>query len=99
MKIWKLTPIDRNHRNWTRSKYGREAKEIIVRAESENKAREFVSSRLCIAVSTTPGDELPVSPWNQPALVAAAEVEDSNYPKAGPEEILDPGEARAYNDA
>jgi hypothetical protein len=37
MKIWKLNPIYLNHRDWEASRY---RGEVIVRAESEERARE-----------------------------------------------------------
>ncbi len=95
MTIWKLTPIDLNHRDWEASKF---RGEIIVRAESEERAREFLTDRLRIAATKPPGDKIQKDPWSQPALVSAVEVKDSSYPETGKEEILDPEEARCYND-
>ena len=95
MTIWKLTPIDLKHRDWEASRF---QKEIIVRAESEERARKFLTDRLYRAATKPPGDEIPTSPWSQPALVSAVEVKDESYPKTGKEEILDPEEARCYND-
>ena len=98
MAIWKLIPIDRSHRDWAASRYGREAREVIIRAESEERARRVAHMAFCAGVTKQlPGDEIPACPWNQPALVSAAQAKDSNYPETGHEEILDPEEARAYN--
>ena len=97
MTIWKLTPIDLKHHDWEASKFDRE---IIVRAESEERARKFLTDRLYrAATKSSPGDKVRTSPWSQPALVSAVEVKDESYPKTGKEEILDPEEARCYNDA
>jgi len=97
MKIWKLTPIDPEHRDWEASAY---TGEVIVRAESEERGREFVMGRFKRGVSTeAPKDKIKVAPWRLPAVVSAVELKDESYPKAGKEEILDPEEARAYNDA
>ena len=96
MTIWKLTPIDLNHRDWEASRF---RGEIIVRAESEERAREFLTDRLRKAATKPPGDRIQNNPWSQPALVSAVEVKDKSYPKTGKEEILDPEEARGYNDA
>ena len=97
MKIWKLTPIDLSHRDWETSKY---SGEIIVRAESEERVRKFLTDKLCMAATKPPGDEIPKNPWSQHSpLVSAVEVKDESYPKTGKEEILDPEEARCYNDA
>jgi hypothetical protein len=100
MAIWKLIPINRNHRDWATSRYGKEVREVIIRAKSEERARRVATMAFCAAVTKQlPGDEVPASPWNQQALVSATEVTDSNYPETGQEEILDPEEARAYNNA
>lgn len=96
MTIWKLNPIDLNHRDWEASRF---RGEIIVRAESEERAREFLTDRLRIAATKPPGDKIQKDPWSQPALVSAVEVKGESYPKTGKEEILDPEEARGYNDA
>ena len=82
------------HRNWQASSFDQE---IIVRAESEDRAREIAVSAFRKGVTSPPGEEIPINPWSQPALVSVAEVTDSNYPETGQEEILDPEEARAYN--
>ena len=96
MAIWKLTPIDLGHRNWQASSF---AQEIIVRAGSEDKARKIATNAFCKGVTSPPGEEIPTNPWSQPALVSASEIKGSNYPETGQEEILDPEEARAYNNA
>ena len=49
MIIWKLTSIDLNHRDWEASRF---RGEIIVRAESEERARKFLAGRLHIATTT-----------------------------------------------
>lgn len=96
MAIWKLKPIDPNHRDWEASMY---RKEVIVRAESETRARQVATSAFAIATKVTLGEKVRINPWSQSTLVSATEVEGSNYPETGQEEILDPEEARAYNDA
>lgn len=96
MAIWKLTPIDLEHRDWQTSSFDRE---IIVRAESEERAREIATSAFRTGATSPPGKEIPTNPWSQSALVSAAEVKDSNYPETGQEEILNPEEAHAYNNS
>lgn len=96
MTIWKLSPIDLNHRDWEASRF---PGEIIIRAESEERARQIATKAFCIAATKPPGDKIPKNPWSQSALVSAVEVKDESYPKTGREEILDPEEARGYNDA
>jgi len=95
MKIWKLTPIDRNHRDWEASSYTRE---VIVRSESEERAREFVMGRFSRgAGKSAPSEIIKAAPWRKPDAVSVVEVKDGGYSKTGEEEILDPEEARAYN--
>lgn len=96
MKIWKLNPIDLNHRDWETSTYRRE---VIVRAESEKRARQIATSAFHIATTVTPGEKIKNNPWNQAALVSAVEIEDESYPETEKEEILGPEEARGYIDA
>jgi hypothetical protein len=96
MTIWKLNPIDLNHRDWEASTYRRE---VIVRAESEKRARQIATSAFHIATTVTPGEKIKSNPWSQTALVSAVEVKDGSYPETGKEEILGPEEARGYNDA
>lgn len=88
MTVWKLTPIDLNHRDWEASTH---RKEVIVRAESEKNARQLATHAFFIATKkVTPGEKVRTNPWSQPTLVSATEVDDSNYPKTEQEEILDP---------
>lgn len=97
MKIWKLTPVDPEHNDWDASRY---SGMVIVRAESEERAREFVIDRFKKGASkSAPGDKIKVAPWKQPDAVSVVEVKDGGYSKTGKEEILDPEEARAYNDS
>lgn len=97
MPIWKLSAMDRNNRNWEGSTF---FEEIIVRAESEGRARKFVGGKLRKGATKQPGDEGQIDPWGQSsALVTAVEVKDHSYPTTGKEEILDPEEARWHNDA
>jgi len=94
MTIWKLTPIDLKHRDWQASRFNQE---IIVRAESEDRAREIATSAFWTGETNPPGEEIQTNPWSQQALVSAVEIKDTSYPDTGRDEILDPEEARAYN--
>lgn len=94
MKIWKLSPIDLNHRDWDRSEF---RKEIIVRAESEDKARKFAKIKLNIAACKDTASKGQENPWTNPVLVSVVEVTDESYSNTGKEEILYPEEACAYN--
>jgi len=94
MTIWKLIPIDTNHRHWEASRY---RGEVIIRADSEEKARQVAASAFRIAATNPPGEELQSDPWKQAALVSAVEITVESYPANGKPEILDPEEARSYN--
>jgi len=94
MTIWKLIPIDINHRDWEASRY---RGEVIIRADSEEKARQVAASAFRIAATKPPGEKLQSDPWKQAALVSAVEVMDESYTASGKVEILGPEEARSYN--
>lgn len=96
MAIWKLSPINLNHPDWETSNY---KGEIIVRSESEDRARIFISEKLRKAVCKPAGAEVQIVPWKQPALVSCIELKEESYSKIGMDEILDPEDARAYNNA
>ena len=96
MTIWKLIPIDLNHRAWEVSRY---RGEVIIRADSEEKARQIAASAFRVAATKPPGEEVQLDPWQQAALVSAVEVMDESYPTIGKAEILGPEEAPSYNDA
>ena len=60
MKIWKLKPIDPNHRDWKASTY---QGEVIVWAGSEKRAREIATSAFLIATDVTAGEKIHANPW------------------------------------
>jgi hypothetical protein len=94
MPVWKLIPIDLNHRYWKASLY---QKEVVVRARSVKKAREIASLRFLTAKKKTIlGEETPGDPWAEPTLVSAVEIKGENYPDTGEEEIVGPAEALEY---
>ena len=96
MTIWKLNPIDPNHRDWEASTY---REDVIIRADSEERARRIATSAFRKATEVTPGEKIKINPWSQPALVSIVEVKDEGYPETGKEEILGPKEARDHIDA
>ena len=97
MAIWKLKPIDLSHRDWEASTYRKEV-EVIIRADSEKRARQVATSAFLIATEVIPGEKVKTNPWSQAALVSVVEVKDKNYPVTGKEEILGPQEALSHND-
>ena len=87
MPIWELRPIDHDSADWRASKYkGR----VVIRAPSEDRARDLAGSRFHDMSRRIPGGDTPLSPWRQPDLVACTRLNDSGYDESGPEEILDP---------
>lgn len=91
MAIWKLEPIDLNSPDWERSTY---QGEVIVRAESETKARDIAACAYVIAADVKFGARKNNDiPWNQPSLVSATTVQISDFQVIGREEIVGPPEA------
>jgi hypothetical protein len=96
MAVWKLKPINLNHRDWEASTY---RGEVFVRATSEKRSRQIATSAFRIATGVTLGEKIHLDPWIQPDLVSAVQVSDENYLNAGKEEIVGPQEALGYIDA
>ncbi len=95
MAIWKLEPTDISSRDWEASTY---RGEIIVRAESETKARQIAAIAFGIATKKNLGEDIAFNPWNQSSLVSAVTIQDSNYKNDGKEEIVGPPNALQYVD-
>lgn len=91
MRIWKLSPIDLKHRDWEASSH---TKEVIIRAESEERARKIAANSFRIAATKPHGERLQRDPWQQTALVSSIEITNERYSTAGEAAILDPEEAR-----
>jgi hypothetical protein len=91
MAIWKLEPIDLNSPDWEYSIY---QGEVIVRAESETKARGIATCAYVKGAAVKFGARKNNDiPWNQPSLVSATLVRVSDYQEIGREEIVGPPEA------
>lgn len=87
MPVWKLMPVDLSDPNWEASSHrGR----VIVRAPSEDDAREEAERAFGVKTRFKPGAGVAAPPWKRPALVSAEEIEDPRYPPEGPTEVLDP---------
>jgi hypothetical protein len=87
MAIWELIPTDETSEDWRASQYkGR----IVVRASSEDKARDVVSLKFHDASKRTPRGDTPLNPWRQSGLVVCKPLRDSGYDENGPDEILEP---------
>lgn len=87
MRIWRLTPIDTNDRNWDASIY---KGEVIVRAPNERIARSAASLSFAIATRIIPGEEIKFTPWRHADLVKAEPMKDGPWPAHGPISIFDP---------
>ena len=83
MYIWKLTPIDSNDPCWWASEYTGVA---VIRAPSEERARQIATRAFKKAAHQKLGDPLPVSPWNKDHLVQCHKEPDED----GPESIMEP---------
>ena len=90
MEIWKLEPTDVHSRDWEASTY---RGEVVVRAESEMKARQIAAGAFVIASKATLAEKLTDIPWHQPSLVSAVTIQDSNYKDGEKEEIVGPPDA------
>lgn len=91
MPIWELTPIDSNHPNWRASMH---TKPAVIRAPSEERAREIAAQAFREAAEREPGEigPIPTPPWGDEGLVRCRRLEESVYSEDGPEAILKPAE-------
>ena len=87
MPIWKLTPLDKTSDHWKRSTH---KDHVIVRAATEDQAREKAVSEFDIAAEGVPGGNTLFNPWDQPELVSCQRLENSNYEEKGPVAFLYP---------
>jgi putative flippase GtrA len=86
MRIWRLSPVDTAGPEWQASAWAGAA---VVRAETERRARRLAV--LSFGAVTEWGLALPsASPWADPALVRARELDEPRYPAAGDENVLEP---------
>lgn len=83
MQIWKLYPVDHAPVNWQFSRY---RGEVIVRAETEDRARQ-ISSNHFMSISAGGGFE---SPWECSVTVLCKALPGSGHRVHGQEEILSP---------
>ena len=85
MRVWHLIPVDLQAAAWKATTY---KGPVVVRAESEQQARElacadFSAASLPVATTADP-------PWTQPELVRAELVHDDlRYSSTGGPEILE----------
>ena len=90
MKIWRLSPIDPDFAGWCCSNYKGIA---IVRAKDAEETRKIANKHFWIlAEKISSSQDTPSSPWVNPAVVECTELLNSNYPKDGPAELLEPAD-------
>jgi hypothetical protein len=90
MPIYKLEPVEKNldHQNWEASSF---RGDCIVRACSENKARQTAYGAFGMAVKRPPlGQKIPNNPWAHPDIVSISVLTDHEYEEDGPEGVLYP---------
>ena len=87
MPLWKLTPTDLTDRNWETSSH---KGDVIVRAQSEKRAREIVANAYEGKGDSLPGGEPLYSPWKNIHLVTCVRFETTELPLHGAELILVP---------
>ena len=88
MRLWKLTPVNLEHRNWEASTH----QDIVVaRAESDHDARSYARRLFAIATRHTPGEEIRTSPWMERDIVSCEETgATADYSADGPGGIVFP---------
>ncbi len=90
--IFKLVPVDPSMPHWRMSTY---SGVVLIRAESDERARDIAALAFSIAACVVPGHENAYLPWRHPELVVCHVVADTKYSDVGDEEILVP-EVPAY---
>ena len=86
MAIYKLYPVDHAPMKWQSSRYRGEA---IVRAESEEQARQLGTSEFNIPRSFR-SEKKKSSPWEDPHTVLCQPLNNAGYDEQGPEQVLSP---------
>jgi len=87
MRIWKLTPLDKTSDHWQASTH---KGHVIVRAASEDEARNKATAEFTIATKRIRGGDTLFSPWGQSNLVSCQRLENSNFEEKGPVAVLYP---------
>ena len=89
MKIWELLPIDPANENWAASTRGGR---VVIRAESEDRAREIASTKFRSAATKSGSAPVPYPPWMHPDLVECRELTDGSFDAEGDEAVLKPAD-------
>ena len=87
MPIFELMPIDLGHINWRASMVWDQA---VIRAEHEMDARLLAANTFQVAATRAVGEQVPIPPWTDPALVDCRELDDTEWEADGPPAVLFP---------
>lgn len=85
MKIWKLTVLDEDTKDWDLSTY---KGDLIVRAETEHKARMQATNEFGIAAQAKPGQPTRINPWSQKDVVGCDQYSGSEFSREGEPSVL-----------
>ncbi len=89
MNIFKLAPIDPNSPNWEASTH---VGDVIIRAKSEDDARNLARSAFTIATQRNPGEDIKCCPWILITESHCEILQQSSYSEEGVAEILSPAQ-------
>jgi hypothetical protein len=87
MKLWILKVLDQKSADWEASTH---KGEVIVRAVSENSARNEASKEFFIATKHVKGETVKANPWSQSELVSCNEYSGCEYQVEGQSGVLIP---------
>ena len=85
--IFKLVPMDLQSDHWRASIY---CGKVIVRAESEERARHLAQSEFGIFPQLDYSKSTPLYPWHEQDLIQCLVIEDPSYPESVVSGILYP---------
>jgi len=89
LPVWKLEPLDAEHRNWKASTY---QGTVIIRAPNEENARWIAKLAFGVATDRNLGEDTLFSPWGDSTLVGVCQLTTTDHSEEGDEAILDPPE-------
>jgi len=87
MNIYRLTPVHIDYAGW---KYSAYKGDVVVRSESEARARALASIEFSLFAAIVPGQETVGSPWDQESIVSCQKETGDEFNHDGPPEILFP---------
>jgi len=87
MTIWELKPTDRNNSSWAMADFH---DLVIVRATTEQEARELATAAFCTACEANQEVELSDNPWEIHSITRIEPCLDTHYDEDGPAEVIFP---------